>query len=184
MPLRLNTSGPMPFWRAMAAAVSLLFLASLSTAGAAAAPAAAGTKWVVSWVGSAHGPYPSGNDLAQPELTRALPKPASGARDQSFRLVVRPEIWGCQARLRFSNAFGSQPVTFADVHVGLQEAGSAIVPGPTALPALVGRPASPSRPATRSGATPSTCRSLAGAPARWPVENWRSASTCPTRAGR
>ncbi len=127
----------MLFWRAMAAAVSFVFLAALSTAGAAAAPAAGGTKWVVSWVGSAHGPYPSGNDLAQPELTRALPKPASGARDQSFRLVVRPEIWGCQARLRFSNAFGSQPVTFADVHVGLQEAGSAVVPG-TNRPARFG----------------------------------------------
>jgi lysophospholipase L1-like esterase len=116
------------------AMVSLLLLAGFS----AAAPAG-GTKWVVSWVGSAHGPYPAGNALAQPQLKLVFPKPASGARDQSFRLIVRPEIWGCQARLRFSNAFGSQPVLFADVHVGLQEAGSAVVPGTNRPVAFAGK---------------------------------------------
>ena len=120
----------MRFWRGTAASVALLLLAGLSAAAAAAPPpATGGTRWVVSWVGSAHGPYPAGNALAQPELKLAFPRPATGARDQSFRLIVRPEIRGCQARLRFSNAFGTQPVTFSDVHVGLQEVGSAVVPG-------------------------------------------------------
>jgi lysophospholipase L1-like esterase len=102
--------------------------ALLASAGVAAAAPEAGSKWVVSWAASAQGPYPAGNELAQPELKAVFPKAAAGARDQSFRLIVRPEIWGCQARVRFSNAFGSQPVTFADVHVGLQQAGSAVVP--------------------------------------------------------
>jgi lysophospholipase L1-like esterase len=86
-------------------------------------------RWVVSWVGSSHGPYPTGNALAQPDLSLVFPAPASGARDQSFRLIVAPQLWGCQARLRFSNAFGGKPVTFADVFLGLQEAGAAVVAG-------------------------------------------------------
>lgn len=103
---------------------SLLWVFLWSVTATAAEP-----RWVVSWTGSAHGPYPSGNSLAQPELKAALPDPATGARDQSFRLIVRPELWGCQARLRFSNAFGRQPVTFADVHVGLQQAGATVAAG-------------------------------------------------------
>ena len=35
-------------------------------------------------------------------------------------MIVRPDIWGRQARLRFSNAFGTKPVTFDGVYVGLQ----------------------------------------------------------------
>ena len=122
MALRFATCGSMFLWLGLATSASLLLLAGL----AAAAPPAGG-RWVVSWVGSAHGPYPAGNASAQPDLERVFPTAAAGARDQSFRLIVRPEIWGCQARLRFCNAFGSQPVTFADVHVGLQQAGSAVV---------------------------------------------------------
>ena len=46
-----------------------------------------------------------------------------------MRLIVRPSIWGQQVRLRFSNVFGTQPVTFDDVYVGLQLGGPAIVTG-------------------------------------------------------
>jgi lysophospholipase L1-like esterase len=96
-----------------------------------AAPAAA-QQWVASWTGSAHGPYPIGNPTAQPELKFAFPIPAQGARDQTFRLVVKPDIWGPQTRIRLSNAFGLKPVDFNDVFVGLQESGGAIVPGTNA----------------------------------------------------
>ena len=95
---------------------------------AASAPARA-DRWVASWTGSAHGPYPVGNPTAQPELKFAFPVPEQGARDQTFRLVVRPDVWGRQARIRLSNAFGTKPVTFDDAFVGLQESGSAIVAG-------------------------------------------------------
>ena len=81
--------------------------------------APAGAKWVTSWAASAQGPYPIGNPSAQPDLRFAFPSADSGARDQSFRLIVRPDIWGKQARLRFSNAFGTQPVTFDGVFAGL-----------------------------------------------------------------
>lgn len=86
-------------------------------------------KWAVSWVGSVQGPYPVGNPSAQPEMKLVFPSPESGARDQSFRMVVKPEIWGREARLRFSNALGTKPVRFADVHIGLHQASSMVVQG-------------------------------------------------------
>ena len=77
---------------------------------------------MVSWTGSVQGPYPVGNPSAQPDQKFAFPAPATGARDQTFRLIVRPDIWGRQARLRLSNVFGTKPVTFDGVFVGLQSA--------------------------------------------------------------
>src|SRR5882757_5801323 len=104
----------------------LIVAASLTlvTSGIAAPP-----NFVVAWTASVQGPYPVGNATAQPELRFAFPDPAKGASDQSFRLIVRPDIWGKQARIRLSNAFGTKPVTLDTIHVGLQQSGSAIVPG-------------------------------------------------------
>ncbi len=88
-----------------------------------------GQKWVVSWAGSVQGPYPVGNPSAQPDQRFAFPVPEAGARDQTFRLMVRPDIWGKQARLRFSNVFGTKPVTFDGAFAGLQLGGPALVKG-------------------------------------------------------
>jgi len=88
-----------------------------------------GATWVVSWVASAHGPYPVGNPSAQPDQRFAFPSAQTGANDQTFRLIVRPDIWGRQARLRLSNVFGTKAVTFDDVFVGLQVGGPALVKG-------------------------------------------------------
>ena len=86
-------------------------------------------KWVTSWIGSVQGPYPVGNPSAQPLMTGVFPQPELGARDQSFRLMVRPDLWGPQARIRLSNALGTQPVTFADVYVGVQQGSSQVMQG-------------------------------------------------------
>ena len=86
-------------------------------------------QWVASWTASAHGPYPVGNPTAQPELKFAFPSAEQGARNQTFRLIVRPDVWGQQARIRLSNVFGTQPVTFNDAFVGLQDDSSALVKG-------------------------------------------------------
>ena len=85
--------------------------------------------WVVSWTGSTQGPYPLGNPSAQPDLTLAFPSAETGARDQSFRMIVKPSIWGRQVRIRLSNAHGTTPVTFDDVYVGLHLGSSALVAG-------------------------------------------------------
>jgi lysophospholipase L1-like esterase len=106
-----------------------LIMASLFVASPLAASARDGESWVVSWTGSVQGPYPVGNPSVQPDQKFAFPDPAAGARDQTFRLMVRPDLWGSQARLRFSNAFGTRPVTFDGVHVGLQWGSAALVRG-------------------------------------------------------
>ncbi len=86
-------------------------------------------RWVTSWAASAQGPYPVGNPVAQPDLRRVFPVPEAGAVDQSFRLIVGPDVWGSEARIRLSNAFGTKPVTFDGVFAGLQLNSSALVAG-------------------------------------------------------
>jgi lysophospholipase L1-like esterase len=96
---------------------------------AAGLRAQSGEKWVTVWAASAHGPYPSGNASAQPDQRFTFPVPAAGARDQTFRLMLLPDLWGKRARVRFTNAFGTRPVTFDGVYAGLALNGGAIVKG-------------------------------------------------------
>ena len=106
-----------------------LIIASLFVASSQAASARNDENWVVSWTGSVQGPYPTGNPSAQPDQKFAFPDPSTGARDQTFRLMVRPDLWGRQARIRLSNAFGTKPVTFDGVYAGLQWGSAALVRG-------------------------------------------------------
>jgi lysophospholipase L1-like esterase len=94
-----------------------------------AADAASGQKWVASWAGSAQGPYPVGNPSAQPDQQFAFPSAATGARDQTFRLILRPSVWGRQARIRVTNVFGTQPLSIDGAFVGLQLGGAALMKG-------------------------------------------------------
>jgi lysophospholipase L1-like esterase len=104
-------------------------------------PAEAPLKWVTSWAGSVHGPYPSGNASAQPDQRFAFPVPVNGARDQTLRMMVRPDVWGRQARLRFSNAFGTRPLALDGIYVGLQLGGPSLVKGSNRQVAFAGKPA-------------------------------------------
>lgn len=103
-------------WLACCAAVSTTALAQ-------------GQKWVASWAASAHGPYPSGNPSAQPSLQFAIESAETGAVDQTFRLIIRPDLWGSRGRLRFSNAFGARAVTFDNVFIGLQSSAGHLASG-------------------------------------------------------
>jgi lysophospholipase L1-like esterase len=96
-------------------------------------------RWVTSWTASAQGPYPTGNGSAQPNLSLVFPVPAAGARDQSFRLIVRPDIWGSSARIRLSNVFGTKPITFDGIFAGLQLSGSAVLYGSTRSVSFTGK---------------------------------------------
>src|SRR3954453_2178408 len=107
---------------------ALVVISVMSAAAPAAAQLPRGQKWVTAWAASVHGPYPSGNAVAQPLLDRVLDA-QQGATDQTFRLIVRPSIWGPQVRLRFANTFGRQPLRIDDVFVGLQASGGAIATG-------------------------------------------------------
>ena len=83
--------------------------------------------WATAWTASVQGPYPSGNASAQPDLSLVFPSADIGAQDQCFRLIVRPDVWGTEVRIRLSNAFGTRPITFDGVFVGVQASGAAVV---------------------------------------------------------
>ncbi len=114
--------------------LGLLFLATFSQLSFAQKD-----KWVTSWVGSVQGPYPVGNPSAQPNLSQVFPSAENGAVNQSFRLIVRPDIWGNRTRIRLSNALGTQPVTFDNVYVGLQLGSAEIVKGSNTLATFAGK---------------------------------------------
>lgn len=111
---------------------TLLVLLMLLPGIAAAQPlghAPAGRKWVAVWAGSVQGPYPVGDATAPPGLKFAFPSTDVGARDQTFRLIVRPDLWSQHFRLRFSNVFGTQPVTLDGAYLGVQADAGTLVHG-------------------------------------------------------
>ncbi|MGY4929364.1 GDSL-type esterase/lipase family protein [Streptomyces sp. 900105755] len=67
------------------------------------------THWVGSWEGA-----PEQNTASIPAMMGA---------QQSYRMLVHTAFGGSVARVRFSNAYGTGPVTFADVHAGLPVGG-------------------------------------------------------------
>src|SRR5215471_18972793 len=109
------------------AAAALLALALVGLGGTVQADDNGGRVWVTSWTGSAQGPYPSGAAVAQPDLSFAFP--TNSANDQTFRLIVHPSLLTRMMRIRFTNVFGSQPITFDNIYVGLQKSGATLVEG-------------------------------------------------------
>ncbi|MFF8841363.1 SGNH/GDSL hydrolase family protein [Streptomyces sp. NPDC015127] len=75
-----------------------------------AAPSPRSTTQVVTWAASAD-------------------RLGVAAQDLTYRLVVRTSAGGSALRVRLSNAFGEQPVTFGTVRAGLRASGAAVVPG-------------------------------------------------------
>lgn len=66
----------------------------------------------------------------QPDQGFAFPTANQNqASTQTIRSIVKPDLWGTEMRFRFSNAFGTKPVTFDDVTVGLQEYSGNVVKG-------------------------------------------------------
>ena len=100
-----------------------------------------GKIWVATWTASPQGPYPAGWPAAQPDLSFALPHgDTAGATDQTFRLIVRPDLWSKTFRLRFANTFGSHPVTIGAVTVGLQSTGGNLLAGKAQQVLFDGKP--------------------------------------------
>lgn len=123
--------------RILAPLVAAALLAILPSIGRGQTPA---PHWVTAWAASAQGPYPSGYPSAEPVLSFALPTVDSGAHDQSFRMIVRPDIWGRLLRVRLSNVLGTRPVTFDHVFVGVQLSGAAVLPHSQRLVRFHGEP--------------------------------------------
>ena len=125
---------------AVAAFVFLVALGGVREAGAQSNATPAKQKWVTTWAASAHGPYPIGNPSAQPEQKFAFPEPTAGATDQTFRMIVRPDVWGARLRLRFSNAFGTSPLALDNVYAGLQSYAGNVVKGTNRPVTFGGKP--------------------------------------------
>ena len=117
-------------------------LASVFMAMAGAPSASAqqdGRRWAASWATSIQSAYvalavPQGTAVSaynpQPDLSFALPNATTeGATDQTFRLIIKPDLWGDTFRIRLSNVFGTKPVTFGAATIGLQEYQANIVRG-------------------------------------------------------
>jgi lysophospholipase L1-like esterase len=103
------------------------------------------TKWVASWATSPATfftyvapppPFDLGPPIKyavaniQPDLAFPFPNATTTgatAIDQTFRSIVKPDLWGRTIRIRLSNVFGTKPVTFASVTVGLQEYSANVV---------------------------------------------------------
>ena len=110
------------------------------------------THWVASWATApaayfvyvppvpptATPPQAYAPATIQPDLGFPFPE-ANGhaAANQTIRSIVKPDLWGNRMRFRLSNAFGTGPVTFNAVSVGLQEYGGNQVKG-TATPVMFG----------------------------------------------
>lgn len=114
-------------------AVALVALVSSSgslTAWAQQAPItnaapSAGEKWAATWATSIQGTF-GGNA----GVNFAIPNPTTdGANEQTLRMIIKPDLWGKVMRFRFSNFFGTQPVTFGRVTVGLQTYGANVRKG-------------------------------------------------------
>jgi lysophospholipase L1-like esterase len=114
--------------------------------GAVAAPPPSGPHWVASWATAPatyflYTPpvppvYPPGAPTTfapasiQPDQGFPFPDADNNAAlNQTFRTIVKPDLWGDQMRFRFSNVFGAQPVTFSSVTVGLQEYSGNVLAG-------------------------------------------------------
>jgi hypothetical protein len=124
----------------MSRSFALASVVVLGTALAVPSFADGGKHWVATWATSPAtffvytAPvvpvYPPGAPTTfapaniQPDLVFPFPDAATTgatANNQTFRSIIKPDLWGSTMRFRFSNTFGSQPVTFSAVTVGLQE---------------------------------------------------------------
>ena len=130
--------------------ITTLFAVALAVATLTGPPAIAddqqqGQRWVATWATAPATffqyvppvpPAPPGPPTTfapaniQPDLGYPFPDAnTAGATDQTFRSIVKPDLWGNKMRFRFSNVFGAQPVTFSTVTVALQEYSGNLVDG-------------------------------------------------------
>jgi hypothetical protein len=85
-------------------------------------------KWAATWTTSPQDVFPGSTAAAL--VNFAFPNPTTdGANNQTLRIIVKPDLWGNTIRLRFSNTWGTQPVTLGRVSVGLQAYSGNVLPG-------------------------------------------------------
>ena len=101
------------------AAISGLIFATSGKANASELPASSpmgAFHWVGAWTASPQAS--NGSGLAQ-----------AGFANQTIRMIIHPHLRGEKIRIRLSNTFGTQPVTFGKVDVAQRDTGADIVAG-------------------------------------------------------
>ena len=86
-------------------------------------------KWAASWTAAAQGVLQSQPGTPAPNLSFSIPDFSVGAQEQTLRIIIKPDLWENQARLRLTNLFGTQAVTFGSVTVAWQSSPGNLVPG-------------------------------------------------------
>ena len=84
--------------------------------------------------------YPAAYAPATIQPDQGFPFPTANqnqATQQTIRSIVKPDLWGKRMRFRFSNMFGTQPLSFDAVTVALQEYSGNLVRG-TVTPVTFG----------------------------------------------
>ncbi|GGM45426.1 SGNH hydrolase [Longimycelium tulufanense] len=122
----------------MATALAGAVLATPGTA-AAAEPApgpapvtCSSAGWVGAWAAVPGGPQrfvqedTNGPSINVDGYPLTLPRAIA---NESLRMITTPETSGTAVRVHLSNRYGTDPITFANVHVGRQQSGSSLVPG-------------------------------------------------------
>lgn len=103
---------------AIASSAAGVTAAALTPAAASAAPA---PPWVGTW---AAGPV-SGATSA----SATCPAASGALTGQTIRNIVYPSVGGDKVRVRFSNAFGTSPLTIGAASIGVEGTGADLVPG-------------------------------------------------------
>ncbi len=135
--------------------LSLLTMTALA-AGLAVPAAAAGAattggpgsgRWVSTWAASPMAATP-------PSLTSATDFSSAGFSDQTIRNVVWSSAGGRSARIRLSNVFGTQPITFRQVDIGRSAGGGAVTAGTSRPVTFGGRAAVTIKPGAEAVSDP------------------------------
>lgn len=110
--------------------LGMLLIAISIAASASADDSRGGKKWVASWITAPQGTFAGVNaprlvNLAFPFTAGTTPQ----ANNQTLRMIVKPDLWGDTMRVRLSNYYGTGPVTFTHVAIGLHSYSGATVAG-------------------------------------------------------
>jgi len=113
-----------------------------------------GRKWAASWTTAPQNIF-RGSGSTQTNALVNFAFPFTGpptipqANNQTVRMIVKPDIWGNTMRVRLSNTWGTGPVTFGKVTVGVQSFSGATVSGTNTPVTFGGSPSVTVAPGTQ-----------------------------------
>jgi lysophospholipase L1-like esterase len=117
------------------AALATLVIVALLPGGSVQADTAreGGNHWLVAWSASPQAATPSSLAFIPGDVS------AVGFTNQTVRNIVFTSVGGSALRVRLTNSFGSQPVTFNEVDVGLVQSGATLASGSSQIATFAGK---------------------------------------------